>query len=176
MFIRRDPQNFRIEPIAGRIKSKISVSFAHKFNYMILKIFKGVWFFSLLALFVVFFYVYAGLPEEVVLSASEESLSISRNGFFYATIMLFAMLNVLVFVVTKLLSNGDQVFSSWFYGLIITFNFFFLASLGFIHVFNGGDRYDYSRMGPAMYGSLILLCVWMISWPIYLGYKKILAK
>jgi hypothetical protein len=76
----------------------------------------------------------------------------------------------------KLLSNGDQRFSAWFYGLIVTFNFFFLASLGFLHVFNGGDRYDFSNMGPALYGSLILVCVWMLSWPVYLTYRKILSK
>lgn len=143
---------------------------------MILKIFKGVWFFSLMALFVVFFYVYAGLPEEVVFSESEGSLSISRNGFFFSSIILLAVINVLVFVVRKLLSNGNQSFSSWFYGLIVTFNFFFFTSLGFIHIFNGGDRYDFSNMGPAMYGSLILLCVWMISWPVFLLYRKIIQN
>ena len=140
---------------------------------MILKIFKGVWFFSLLSLFALFFYVYAGLPETVVFSESEGSLSISRNGFFYTTIILFAIINVLVFVVNKLLSNGDQGFSSWFYGLVVTFNFFFLTSLGFLYVFNGADRYDFSMMGPIMYLSLILLCIWMISWPVILIYKKL---
>ena len=140
---------------------------------MVLKIFKGVWFFSLMVLFGIFFYIYAALPEEVALSETEKSISISRNGFFYSAITLFALVNVMVFIVTKLLSNGRQGFSSWFYGLIITFNLFFLASLGFLHVFNGGERYDYSKMGPIMYGSLILICGWIISWPGYLVLKKI---
>ena len=143
---------------------------------MVLKIIKGVWFFSLMLLFGLFFYIYAGLPEEVALSGSEVNITISRNGFFYSAITLFALINVLVFVVSKLLSKGDQGFNSWFYGLVITFNLFFLASLGFLHVFNGGDRYDYSRMGPIMYGSLILICAWMISWPGYLMLKKIFSN
>ncbi len=140
---------------------------------MILKIFKGVWFFSLMALFGLFFYIYAGLPEEVNFSESTGSLATSRDGFFYTSISLFAVINTLVFVVSKLLSNGDQHFSSWFYGLVVMLNFFFITSLGFLHVFNGGDRYEYSKMGPAMYLSLILVCIWMISWPVYLLYKKI---
>jgi len=143
---------------------------------MILKIFKGVWFFSLVALFVLFFYIYAGLPEEVVFSETEGSLSISRNGFFYSSLVLFALVNTLVFVVSRLLSDGSQGFTSWFYGLVVTFNFFFLSSLGFMHVLNGGERYDYSQMGPMVYGSLILLCAWMLSWPGYTLYKKILSK
>jgi hypothetical protein len=143
---------------------------------MILKIFKGVWFFSLLVLFGLFFYIYAALPEQVVFSDTDGNLSISRNGFFYSAIVLFALINVLVFVVTNLLSNGDQGFSTWFYGLVITFNLFFLTSLLFLHVLNGGDRYNYSQMGPIVYGSLILICVWMISWPGYSAFKKILSK
>jgi hypothetical protein len=143
---------------------------------MILKIFKGVWFFSLLALLVVFFYVYAGLPEDVVFSESEGSLSLSRNSFFYTATILFALINALVFIVNKLLSDGDQSFSSWFCGLIATFNFFFLTTLGFLHVFNGGDRYDFNKMAPVMYLSLILLCAWMISWPVILLYKKMISK
>jgi hypothetical protein len=143
---------------------------------MILKIFKGVWFFSLLALFGLFFYMYAGLPVEVVFSEPKGTFTISRDGFFYSSMVLFAIINTLVFVVNKVLSNGDQGFSAWFYGLISTINFFFLTSLGFIHVLNGGDRYNYSQMGPAVYGSLILICGWMLFWPIYLLYKKILSK
>ena len=139
---------------------------------MILKIFKGVWFFSLLGLFGIFFYIYAALPEVVVFSNVEGDFSISRDGFFYTAILLFAIVNALVFVVSKLLSHGDQGFSSWFYGLVATFNFFFLTSLGFLHVLNGGDRYDYSQMGPAVYGRLILICAWMIGWPVLQIYKK----
>ena len=140
---------------------------------MILKIFKGVWFFSLVALFVLFFYIYAGLPEVVAFSETGGNISISRNGFFYTSIVLFAFVNMLVFAVSKLLGHGDQGFTSWFYGLVITFNFFFLSSLVFMHVLNGGERYDYSQMGPLVYGSLILLCAWILSWPVYYLYKKI---
>jgi hypothetical protein len=143
---------------------------------MILKIFKGVWFFSLLLLFAVFFYIYAALPEVVTFSREEGGLSISRDGFFYLSIAMFALINVLVFVVNKVLANGDQGFSSWFYGLVVTFNFFFFTSLGFLHILNGGDRYNFSQMGPAVYGSLILICVWMISWPGILIYRKIFQK
>lgn len=141
---------------------------------MVLKIFKGVWFFSLLGLLVTFFYVYAGLPETVNLW--EEGISISRNGLFYLSIVLIALVNVMVFMARNLIGNQNEGFTSWFYGLIIAINVFFIASLGLLNVFNGGDRYDYSRMAPAIYGSLILICVWIISWPVYLLSQKILAK
>ncbi len=141
---------------------------------MVLKIFKGVWFFSLLGLLITFFYVYAGLPETVNLW--EEGVSISRNGLFYLSIVLMALVNVMVFMARNLIGKQNEGFNTWFYGLIISINVFFIASLGLLNVFNGGDRYDYSRMAPAIYGSLILICVWIISWPVYLLSQKILAK
>ncbi|MEQ1588209.1 MAG: hypothetical protein ABL895_20165 [Cyclobacteriaceae bacterium] len=141
---------------------------------MVLKIFKGVWFFSLLGLLITFFYVYAGLPETVNLW--EEEVSISRNGLFYLSIVLIALVNVMVFLARNLIGKQNEGFTSWFYGLIISINVFFIASLGLLNVFNGGDRYDYSRMAPVIYGSLILICTWIISWPVYLFSQKILSK
>jgi K+ transporter len=143
---------------------------------MVIKIFKGVWFFSLVGLLVVFFYVYAGMPETVSVSTSDRGLSISRNAFFYSVLLLFAIINALVFAVSRLFKNGPEGFIAWFYGLVITINFFFLASLGFLHVFNGGERYNYSQMGPTVYGSLILVCVWVASWPVYFLYQKFSVK
>jgi hypothetical protein len=141
---------------------------------MVLKIFKGVWFFSLLGLLITFFYVYAGLPETVNLW--EEGVAISRNRMFYLSIVLMALVNVMVFMARNLIGKQNEGFTTWFYGLIISINFFFIVSLGLINVFNGGDRYDYSRMAPAIYGSLILICAWIISWPVYLLSQKIQAK
>jgi hypothetical protein len=141
---------------------------------MVLKIFKGVWFFSLLGLLITFFYVYAGLPETVNLG--EEGVSISRNGLFYLSIILMALVNVMVFMARNLIGKQNEGFTTWFYGLIISINIFFIASLGLLNVFNSGDRYDYSRMAPTIYGSLILICVWIIGWPVYLLSQKILAK
>lgn len=142
---------------------------------MVLKIFKGVWFFSILAVLVMFFYVYAGLGEVVMLWDNPPAISISKNGLFYLATSLLAIVNVMVYLVRQL-SDNRTGFTSWFYGMVASVNIFFIAVLGFIHVFNGGERYDYSRMAPAIYGSLILVSAWIISWPIIRVYQKILSK
>lgn len=143
---------------------------------MALKIFKGVWFFSLMGLLVVFFYVYAGLPQDVALWQEGSNVSVSRNALFYISLLLMALINVLVFMVRGIVGQKDQRFITWFYGLIISVNLFFIASLGLLNVFNGGERYNYNSMAPAIYGSLILICFWIVSWPVYLLSKKILPK
>ncbi|MBL7862611.1 MAG: hypothetical protein JNJ65_15705 [Cyclobacteriaceae bacterium] len=142
---------------------------------MVLKIFKGVWFFSILAVLVMFFYVYAGLGEVVMLWDHPPAISISKNGLFYLATTLLAIVNVMVYLVRQL-SDNRTGFTSWFYGMVASVNIFFIAVLGFIHVFNGGERYDYSRMAPALYGSLILVGAWIISWPIIRVSQKILSK
>lgn len=143
---------------------------------MILKIFKGVWFFSLVGLLVMFFYVYAGLPETVSLWEGESSLSISRNGLFYFSLLLMAIVNMLVFTIRNLISKNDEPFRTWFYGLIIAINVFLISSFGLLNVTNGGERYDYSGMAPAVYGSLILICISVLSWPVYQLTQRFLSK
>jgi len=152
-----------------------TISFATKVSEMALKILKGVWFFSMLALLVIFFYVYAGLPENVMLWDFPQQLALSRSGLFYVAIVLVALVNAMVYLVRQVAGTQTGL-TSWFYGMIATVNIFLIAVLGFIHVFNGGERYDYSRMAPAIYGSIILVSVWLISWPVIKIFQKISAK
>lgn len=139
---------------------------------MIQKIFKGVWFFSLLGLLALFFYVYASLPEVVAFSDDAQVITLSRNTFFYMSMLIMAIVNVLVFVVDKLLTNTAKGVDSWFYGLVVTLNAFFFTTLLYLLVLNGGDRYDFSRMGPAMFGSMILIVLWLLGGPLYFILKK----
>lgn len=142
---------------------------------MTVKILKGVWFFSVLGLLGMFFYVYAGLPELVTLWDDPEQITISRNGLFYTLILSIGLLNATVYLVRQLFGNNPG-FVAWFFGMMATINLFIIAVLGFVHVFNGGDRYDYTRMAPAIYGSLILAGVWLISWPVIKIFQKFSTK
>lgn len=139
---------------------------------MILKILKGVWFFSLLGLMALFFYVYASLPEVVVFSDELDGFSVSRNSFFYLFIVSLVAVNVLVFLIDKLVKLPNQAFHAWFYGLVVTLNAFYFSTLLYLLVLNGGDRYDFSRMGPVMFGSMILIVIWILGGAFYFLLKK----
>jgi hypothetical protein len=143
---------------------------------MVLKIFKGVWFFSLMALFAAFIYVYAGLPEEIQFSDVPAGASMPRSTFFYASALVFALINSLVFLANQLVNTKSDSFSSWFYGLVISFNAYFTTSLSYIYVVNGGERYNYPQMGPGMYFTLILLVGWIAAGLILYIFKKFLSK
>ena len=142
---------------------------------MVKTVFKGVWFFSLIGLLAVFFYVYASLPESVVVYGELDAVRVSKELLFYISIAVIAGWNVLVYLVPSLMRPSSE-FMVWLCGLIICFNLFFIITLGFINIFNSNERYDYSNMGFAVYGSLILLIVSSLSWPFYLFFRKFSRK
>lgn len=141
---------------------------------MILKIFKAVWFLSLMGFMVIFMYIYASLPEKVVIQEGLEAVSISRNMLFYLTLGIVTIINVLVFMISKLYGTRNEPFSIWFYGQIIVLNFFLITVLGYFNVLNSGERFEYERLGIVIYGSIVLIVIWAIGWPVYsLTHKNI---
>ncbi len=142
---------------------------------MIVKIFKAVWFLSLLGTMAIFMYNYASLPEEIVFSDSS-TFSVSRNGLFYTTVALLAIMNALVFVVTRLYPKSQEFLKAWFYGLVAFLNLFVIVALQFVSVFNSQERFDYDRIGYIIYGSIILVIIWTFIWPIYLIIQRFSNK
>ena len=143
---------------------------------MVLRFFRAFWFISLFFLLASLLYVYASLPEEVVVQ--QESLrvhSLSRDIFFYLVLLIVTLINALVYVIPAIVKRNDD-FVSWFNGFIITLNIFFVFSLMVINVFNGTEKFDFSRVGLFVYGSLTLIVTWALGWPLYSLYKRISTK
>ncbi len=143
---------------------------------MALKIFKFVWFFSLLATVAIFLYVYASLPLEVTLQEGEQPKTISREVLFYTVLGIIGLVNVLVFLVAKFFTEEQKDFKTWFYGFVTAVNLFMVTVINFLGVYNSGERFDYSNLGVLIYGSIGLIALWSISWPVYTFYQKLSSK
>jgi len=143
---------------------------------MILKIFKGVWFLSLLLLLAIFMYVYASLPQEVILNEGVEAYKISRGATFYILILLIAVVNSLVFIVGRLYGPEKTEFKSWFYGIIISLNLFFIAIMAYLNVVNSGEKYDYIRLGILLNSSIGIIVLWIAGWPLYHFSRRLFSK
>jgi hypothetical protein len=141
---------------------------------MILKIFRVVWFFSILGVLVFFLYTYAALPDPLVILDGEEQLIIAKQTWFYAILALVAIFNMFVFVLRSLHRGRPEGegFVSWFYGLVICLNLFIIVAVSYISLFNGGERFEYQRIGIIIYGSIGLMIAWAIAWPVYLIFAK----
>jgi hypothetical protein len=135
---------------------------------MILKIFKAVWFLSLLAAIAVLLYTYASFPETIQVSeaGAGQAQTISRNGLFYLSLAVLGILNALVFAVNRLMSSSDNLFQAWFYGLVVFFNLFMIVALEFFNLYNSQERFDYESIGYIIYGSVALIVLWASLWPI----------
>jgi hypothetical protein len=143
---------------------------------MALKLIKAVWFVSLLAALAALLFVYASLPEQVVVREEASKLvSLPRDGLFYIAVGIMTFANVLVFMVSKLYAKNHP-FRTWFYGLIITLNIFFIVAINLLGTFNSGEHFNYSNIGFVIYGSVILVVLWAAGWPIYSLYQKISTK
>ncbi|WHZ08435.1 MAG: hypothetical protein OJF59_002189 [Cytophagales bacterium] len=135
-----------------------------------------MWVVSLAALLATFFYVYASLPQDVVVSERNEVIKFSREALFYMTLAVIALANASVFAVTRIFPRGAHEFKTWFYGLIMLANVFFIVSLDFISLYNSAEKFDYSSIGFIIYGSIALLAGWAVGWPVYQLSKRFLGK
>src|SRR5688572_20628499 len=144
---------------------------------MTLKLFRAVWFLSMLIVMANLIYVYAGLPELVSLAepASGMDLSIGKEQLFYSAMALMALVNVLVYLFSKKLTP-DEDFRTWLHGLVIAVNIFFIIGMSFIGLYNSAEKFDFSRIGFIIYSSVGLVGLWATGWPVYVVVKKLLAK
>jgi hypothetical protein len=143
---------------------------------MALKLFRGVWFLSVLAVFVNLMYVYASLPEEVVIQEeSTGQILVNREILFYLWVAAIVVVNILVYLIGKMFP-GELSLRAWFHGLIITINMFFVVAFSHLSLYNSGEKFDYARIGVIIYGSIGLIILWAIAWPVYLLIQKIFIK
>jgi hypothetical protein len=143
---------------------------------MALKLFKAVWFLSMLVVMGNLLYVYAGLPEQVgFMEEGIETFSIGRESLFYSALAAIALANVIVYLFSKKIAPNED-FRAWLHGLVITVNIFFIIGMSFIGQFNSSEKFDYSRIGFIIYSSVGLVGLWATSWPVYVVVKKFIAK
>lgn len=143
---------------------------------MTLKLFKAIWFLSMLAVFANLLYVYASLPEQVsLMEEGVETYAIGREQLFYSAMAVIAIANVMVYLFSKTIAP-DENFRIWLHGLVITLNIFFIIGLSFISLYNSVEKFDFSRIGFIIYSSVILVIVWALSWPVYSLGRKLISK
>jgi hypothetical protein len=143
---------------------------------MLLKIFRVVWFLSVMILFVVLLYGYAGWQENMIIQDNPgEQITMSREMLFYAMLLLVVVVNLMVYLVAKMYRSAEH-FRAWFHGLVIVVNIFFVIAINLLGLYNSNEKYDYGRLGFIIYGSVTLIVLWAIAWPIYVLIQKFLPK
>jgi len=143
---------------------------------MVLKISRGVWFVSTLATLASLLVIYASLPERVFLVQDGlEYVSLDREAFFYVALGLITLVNALVYVVRSLFEK-EEGFRAWFHLLIVSVNVFFIVTLFFLSAYNTTERFNFQRVGFVVYGSVALVALCALFWPVYSLFRKKSSK
>lgn len=150
-------------------------------EHMYLKIFRAAWFMSVLVFLAALLLAYAALQEQVSIpfspAGSQDFVTFSRETFFYSFLGMGAVINVLPYVIRAALKKRIyDPFRTWFHGVLITFHVFLIVSINFIEVFNSGASYNYNSIIFVIYGSICLIVLWAIAWPMYLIYARYFNK
>ncbi len=137
---------------------------------------RALWFLSMVIVLANLLYVYASLPESVVIQEESTGATLANKEFlFYVIIVILMIVNVMVFIVGKVFQR-DEDFRIWFNGLIITMNIFFVFAMNLIQVYNSSEKFDFSSIGFIIYGSVGLMVLWAASWPVYVILRKFFPK
>jgi hypothetical protein len=143
---------------------------------MILKIFRAVWFVSVLGVLAHLLFVYASLGENVIIQEEATGQTVvGREFLFYVMMIMLVITNVLVYIIGKMYPKEEN-FRSWFHGLIISINIFFVVAMSLILTYNSGERFDFSRIVNIIYGSIALVVIWSVSWPLYSIFRRFFPK
>jgi len=143
---------------------------------MALKLLKAVWFLSMAVSLVALLYVYASLPQEVVVQDdSDARISISNEAFFYGVMIFIAITNVTVFIIGKIFKTQEDL-RTWFYLLIASLNLFFIVAINFISLYNSAERFDFDRIAFVIYGSVGVVVLASVAWPIYILLRRTNSK
>src|SRR5436190_13533891 len=110
---------------------------------MVLKFSKALWFLSILGVLTALLFVYASLSDILFFQIGADSMQVGREPFFYVSLAVITLINALVFVVSALLKK-NEAFRTWFNGLVVVLNIFFMITLFLISAINSNEKFDFS--------------------------------
>ncbi len=141
-----------------------------------LKMFRAMWFLSVLVVLANLLFVYASLPEQVIIREEGAGvISLNKELLFYVLMISTVLINVMVYLFRKMFLEGENI-RTWFHGLVITINVFLIIAMHAINVYNSSETFEHSRIEFIVSASLGLILLWTALWPLYLLYQKFFLK
>lgn len=135
-----------------------------------------MWFLSVLVVLANLLFVYASLPEQVIIREEDAgNISLNKELLFYVVMISIVMINVMVYLFRRMFLEAENL-RAWFHGLVITINIFFMIAMHAVNVYNSNEAFDHSRVEFFVSGSLGLILLWAAMWPLYLLYQKFFLK
>lgn len=131
------------------------------------KVLKVIKFLTIIIFLIVILTVYAKLPEKTLLFISD--LTVTKESFFYITLILFFVINFLfsalswLYSKTKTSDSKRQSLREWLTSLPVAINFYIIFLVAYIGELNepaGGAAESYKYL---LYLGPLLIVVWLIA-------------
>lgn len=134
------------------------------------RIIKSLWFVSLVGVFGMLMFAYAGLPDIVQYADSSE---VTRDFFFYTALIILGISNFSLYGIAQRFRKQSNVMATtveaWLYSFNLLLNFFYSVVLMFINMFNSGESLQYQYYGYYIYVSLGLIVICIFSLPVLIA-------
>lgn len=139
------------------------------------RVIKFFWFLSLACGLFALLYTYAALGRELVFGEYD----FSRESFFYGGLAVLVIFNFTFYAISRNLryqnKNLQQSIVNWQLSFAGVLNLFFIVSVFFIMLVNGGEQFNFDNFGYLLYVCLGLIAVWVLALPVIIG-KATLRK
>jgi hypothetical protein len=143
----------------------------------ILKFFTTISIILFLAVIVI---VYAFVPDPCGLLFSDNGsilYSLPINTFFYSSLFIFMIIQILLMVFDKIFLSGSKQTNSvkletWFQGMRLSINLFIILLLIFIGLANNAVDYSYSSIHLIIYFASLIIVIWFLTLPFFIFHTK----
>ena len=133
------------------------------------RVIKFLWFVSLIVGMIALLYTYASLADEVVFG----EYTFGKEAFFYGALGVLVLFNFTFYAISRNLryksKELQEAMANWQLSFAGVLNLFFIVSVFFIMLLNGGEQFDFSNYGYLVYICLGLILIWVIALPIVIG-------
>ncbi len=137
------------------------------------KVFKSIWWFSIIGIFTVLMWVYASLPSFVNIEAAElfkYPVQFKKEPFFYIALAVVVVFNFLIYGgglwMAKKTRPLAAALSSWFFAFGIALNFFLIVGLNTINTLNSGEKVNTGGVELLVWLSLAFLAIAALALPV----------
>ena len=131
---------------------------------------------SIIIFLVVILVVYAFLPDPSGLLYNKEGyrlFNVSKNTFFYVTLFIFILLQVILFLFNKIILTNHrtiimQHIETWFLGMRLAINLFIILLLVFIGLANNAIDFEFSSIIYLPYLAPMIVIIWLLALPVFI--------
>jgi hypothetical protein len=130
---------------------------------------KFLWFLSLVIGLAALLYTYASMGSQLEFG----EYNFSKEAYFYGALAVLVLFNFTFYAVSRNLRYSskhlEEMMVNWQLSFAAILNLFFIVSVFFVMLVNGGENFNFDNFGYLLYVCLGLILIWVLALPVLIG-------